>query len=518
MNSLDLAGIDWLGSGWLLLLAFTTAVLVVSALRRPCRRLFGAARAFQLWLLPPLAMLVSQLPHAAAAGGGAFPQLVYVITSVVGGQPSHVDGRVDVGWRTAVVLVWCLGIAATLLMALFAQWRYRRHLTDAVLMSAVSSPWPVLRAGTTHVGPALVGAWRTRIVLPADFEGRYDATEQMLILAHEVTHARRRDGWWCLLAQLVVAVFWFHPLAWWALTALRHDQELACDAAVLREHGNRRRSYANAMLKTQSTGLALPIGCPWSPRHPLTERIAMLKLPLPGRLSRTVGSVAGVALACLVAGVVYAASAPAGDRRGTSPASVTVNEYQLEMMLKLSTDGTHASHAERMTLALCMAPGKQGSVVTHGWKVDAMPLPEGKGQLRIDLAVSRVGGVRVAHAQLTGALGDSLHAEGHGDDGEHRYAIDITPRAGCPARTAEVGTGARLRLISQVAKNESVRTVAVAVAAKAGLLLVNPGMLDNRPVTLKFDQIPAERAMQLIADIDGMRAVFDDRRVRFEPK
>jgi len=43
-------------------------------------------------------------------------------------------------------------------------------------------------------------------------------------------------------------------------------------------------------------------------------------------------------------------------------------------------------------------------------------------------------------------------------------------------------------------------------------------MLDNRLVTLNFDQIPAERAMQPVADIDGMRAVFDDKRVRFEAK
>jgi beta-lactamase regulating signal transducer with metallopeptidase domain len=59
------AAIDWLGRGWLLVLAFTAAVLVAALLRRPCRRLFGAERAFQLWLLPPLAMLASQLPHVA---------------------------------------------------------------------------------------------------------------------------------------------------------------------------------------------------------------------------------------------------------------------------------------------------------------------------------------------------------------------------------------------------------------------------------------------------------------------
>ena len=60
---------------------------------------------------------------------------------------------------------------------------------------------------------------------------------QALILAHEQIHARRRDGLWRLLAQGFVAVFWFNPLAWIAMACFRQDQELACDAAVLREHG-----------------------------------------------------------------------------------------------------------------------------------------------------------------------------------------------------------------------------------------------------------------------------------------
>jgi len=139
------------------------------------------------------------------------------------------------------------------------------------------------------------------------------------------------------------------------------------------------------------------------------------------------------------------------------------------MALKFTTGDTHASHAERVTLALCMAPGKHGSVGTHGWTVDATPLPEGKDRLRIDLAVTGVDATCVAHARLTGgALGESLHAEGKGDDGKHRYAIDVMPLAGCPARTAEADAGARLRLVSQVAKNESARAVAVSVAATTG--------------------------------------------------
>ena len=80
--NIELTGIDWLGRGWLLILAFTAAVLVVAALRKPCRRLFGTERAFQLWLLSPLALLASQLPHAVTAQASNLPPVVLAIASM----------------------------------------------------------------------------------------------------------------------------------------------------------------------------------------------------------------------------------------------------------------------------------------------------------------------------------------------------------------------------------------------------------------------------------------------------
>jgi beta-lactamase regulating signal transducer with metallopeptidase domain len=213
MSSIELTGIDWLGHGWLLLLAFTASVLVVAVLRQPCRHLFGTERAFQLWLLPPLAMLASQLPHVATASTATLPSLVYMVTSVAGVLPVH-DATADrLDWRGGIVLLWLTGVVLSLLRACIAQLRYRRRLRDATPVRGLRIRWPVLRASSTNIGPALVGAWRNRIVLPADFERRYDAAEQALILVHEATHAHRRDGCWCLFAQVTAAIFWFHPLA-----------------------------------------------------------------------------------------------------------------------------------------------------------------------------------------------------------------------------------------------------------------------------------------------------------------
>lgn len=512
MSSIEWAGIDWPGRGWLLLLAFTTAVLAVAVLRKPCRRLFGTERGFQLWLLPPLAMLASQLPHLAGTDRASLPTLVYVITSVAGAAPVHVGASASPDWRSGVVLIWLAGIVVSLALAAMAQSRYRGRLHGATPMPNVPSRWPVLRAANADVGPALVGAWQARIVLPADFERRYDASEQALILAHEAMHARRRDGWWCLLAWIIAALFWFHPLAWWALAALRHDQELACDAAVLRENGTQRRTYAHAMLKTQSAQFALPVGCPWSPRHPLTERIAMLKMPSPNRTRRNAGMIAGFALAIVVAGSVYAASAPQAShaiQKGQS------TDYQLDMMIELAIDDGHERHAEAADFALCMAPGKTAMASVGDFQVEATAVPDGDGQVRIDLAVTRSGLSPVAHDLPHAVLGETRHLTGTAVDGKHTYAIDLTPQAGCPARAIAEASPVK---VTEHVKNGAARTVAESIAAKAGWVLVNPDALGSAPVTLSFNDMLAGTALRQVADLVGMKLVLDGKRVRFEPK
>ncbi|MGY3040162.1 beta-lactamase regulating signal transducer with metallopeptidase domain [Rhodanobacter sp. TND4EL1] len=508
----DLMAVDWLGRGWLLALAFTAAVLLVAVLRRPCRRFFGTERAFQLWLLPPLAMLASQLPHASGANNTTLSAAVYRIVSAADALPVQAISATGTDWRSVTILIWCAGVVSFLLLAAWAQWRYHRRLIGAEPVAGASSRWLVVRAAANDVGPALVGAWRSRIVLPSDFEHRYDVAEQALILAHESAHARRRDGWWCLLAQLVLALYWFHPLAWWALSALRHDQELACDAVVLRKHGAHRRRYAHAMLKTQSAAFALPVGCAWSPRHPLAERIAMLKMPAPNRPRRHAGLIAGCALAIVVAGSVYAASAPQASPPVQNGQG---SDYQLDMMIELANDDGHKRHTEAAQFALCVAPGKVATASVGDFEVQTTTVPAGDGQLRIDLAVTRAGMQPVTHDVLHGTLGKTLHRTGTAVDGKQTYVIDLTPQAGCPARAMAEASPVK---VTEHVKNGTALAVAESIAAKAGWTLVNPDALARAPVSLSFNDMPAGTALQQVADLAGLKLVLDGKQARFEPK
>lgn len=529
MNSLDLVGIDWLGRGWLLILAFTAAVLVVAALRKPCRCLFGTERAFQLWLLPPLAMLASQLPHVTVAPVVVLSPVVSAITSMTNALPAQATGSSGVDWRAWAMLLWLLGSMVSLLLAALAQSRYRARLRGAISVIDERSRWPTLRASDSDIGPALVGAWRSRIVLPADFECRYDATEQMLILAHETTHARRRDGWWCLLAQLVVAMFWFHPLAWWAIAALRHDQELACDAAVLREHGTQRRRYANAMLKTQSAAFALPVGCPWSPRHPVTERIAMLKLQQPDLFRRRAGGILLAVLAIGVVGAVYATTpspqAKAGD--GIS------DRYTLKI------DVAMAGHPDSMHFIRCLKPGEYtelSGIDTSklSWQGRFAVSPVAGGQLevgtQVDTRFDRGGGIiRTQSArpvvrtlpgqQATIVFGQVADAgpRQSGKPEDNTIKIGLTPSADCDSESLSSAV-AKPGTISLKLKDVSARAAAEYVAVKAGFVLVNPEALDERQMTFDYAEIPAAAALHMIGMIEGKQTMIEGKQVRFVDK
>jgi len=150
----------------------------------------------------------------------------------------------------------------------------------------------------------VVGWWRSRIVLPEDFRERYTRGERRLVLAHEIAHLRAGDIHAQAFATALRCLFWFNPLVHIAAAQFRFDQELACDAAVLGRFPRGRGRYGSAMLKTQLAGFGLPVGCHWPSRHPLKERIEMLKQPLPARTRKVAGT---LLVAMTVAGGSWAA-------------------------------------------------------------------------------------------------------------------------------------------------------------------------------------------------------------------
>lgn len=288
-----------------LVLASSLAIGLVLLLRPLLRRTFGPELAYLAWAAVPFSLVAVLLPQAASLPPHPSASPSWTTQALAGVQSAVLQAPVDP--RPGLLLGWGLG-ALVLAMVLM---RTQRRFANQVRRQPGSE-----FDQSDEASPAVFGLWRPRIVLPGDFTSRYDAREQALLLAHEREHLRRRDIPAQALAATLSCLFWFNPLVHMAARRFRLDQELACDAAVLRRHPKDRRSYGQAMLKTQLAAISLPLGCHWPSRHPLKERISMLKQSSPSAARRRVGSAviaAGLALVALGSWAAQPAQVPPAD-------------------------------------------------------------------------------------------------------------------------------------------------------------------------------------------------------------
>jgi TonB family protein len=284
-------------------IALTLALALVMAVRRPLRRWLGAAAAYAAWATVPLAVVAVLLPARSGGAPLAAGNEAMVLLATLPGSASLAAGAFA-PWLAGL---WLLGTCALALLMAIRQRRFQQGVQREPGLAYDASAWAT---------PAVTGLLRPRIALPSDFASRYTPDEQRLVIAHEQLHIERGDIPAQALATLLRCLFWFHPLVHAAAARFRFDQELACDAAVLARFPQARRSYGDAMLKTQLAGFGLPVGCHWQSCHPLKERISMLKQTLPGPRRRR-------AATALIVGLAATASLAAWAAQPTAPAPAT---------------------------------------------------------------------------------------------------------------------------------------------------------------------------------------------------
>lgn len=350
---------------------FSLAVLLVLMLRPLLRRL-GARFAYQAWLLPLLALGVQQLPadtlvHAPsmllAAGAGLQSVRVDMLPS----------GSGSVMW---ILLLWTVG---ALLCAVRMAAQYRGYARNLVCEHADAS----LRAPDAR-SPALIGIFRPRLVLPFDFEDRFNALEQTLIHAHESAHACRRDNLWNALAAGLLCLQWFNPLAHIALRLMRADQEMSCDARVLHTHPECLAAYAKALLKAQSVGMPNLFACQWHLHHPLVERITMLKHHTPTRSARLAAQSLLLTASLIATGAIYATQSSQLD-------STHAAHYRIAMEFQIDGKAgptpvvvTRAGEVAKVTIA-----NASGSADTSAaWDIEVIPQTLSDNRIELNAVIS----------------------------------------------------------------------------------------------------------------------------------
>lgn len=281
----------------------SAATLLALALRRPMQRLFSAQHAYALWALVPVVVLASLLP--APLPTPSLSESMAVIALPMQQATQWAAAPELSAWPFAVAALWVLG-GVILLVHMH---RKQRGFMRQIGRLQVTQEGHYAEHDAPGL-PATVGVLRPKIVLPRAFATRFSAQQRQLMLLHERTHIARGDHWMNAVALLLQCLFWFNPLMHMARARFRQDQELACDACVMAQCPTVRRAYGEALLHTQLTAQATPLGCHFGFSHPLKERLQMLNRTQSSLVRRVTGSVAVMLLSGGVALSVWASQAP----------------------------------------------------------------------------------------------------------------------------------------------------------------------------------------------------------------
>lgn len=284
-------------------MSVSLAIVIVAIARWPVRKLAGSTVAYSLWLLVPGSLLVLLLPsldHELQLEAVrplfqlARPELLLPAAPTAG----YLD--------TTLLAIWILGFACSMGLVIH---QHRRLMGS---LGTIRSTANGAHQSSTASDPMVLGILRPRIVLPADFSERYSPEEQSLILMHEQVHLNRRDTAVNALATLISCAYWFNPLVFWAIRRYRLDQEISVDCCVVQAR-QKRSTYGEMLLNVQLAAQHRPSAfiSSWSPRHPLKERLQMLKVPAPGKTRRRIGVTVVGALLVAMTQQLWSAQAPA---------------------------------------------------------------------------------------------------------------------------------------------------------------------------------------------------------------
>ncbi len=164
--------------------------------------------------------------------------------------------------------LWACGCAAVLL-AWCVRWRRTARIIrtaepltegrEVETLRRLQSPIEIV-SSNARFEPGVFGIRRPILLWPAGISERLADAQIEAILAHELSHVRRRDNLAAALHMLVEAVFWFHPLVWWIGARLMAERENACDQDVLRLESEP-EVYAEGILKVCEYCLEAPLLC-----------------------------------------------------------------------------------------------------------------------------------------------------------------------------------------------------------------------------------------------------------------
>jgi beta-lactamase regulating signal transducer with metallopeptidase domain len=247
--------------------------------------------------------------------GAAPTPLASKAVTAPGPEPS----ALSIPWSVIAATVWLSGTILWCTLLAVRLIRFGRSLSTAQgVSSRVTKEMRLLAARIGLVGvpsirivpvqmpPLLwaVGA-RPQLFIPASLWQRLSDEQRLALMAHELAHLKRRDHWVRYLELLAMALYWWHPVVWWACREMREAEEQCCDAWVVWALPGGAKAYADALVTTvdflSETHAALPVAASGIGQvHDLRRRLTMIMRGNTPRMLSSGGALAVFALAAVL--------------------------------------------------------------------------------------------------------------------------------------------------------------------------------------------------------------------------
>lgn len=320
------------GAQWLCRLWVTLAVLFLVPVRTILPQTPAAVTVSAQPLYTQVTALTEETTTKPAAG------VPYRTTTAADNTPHYIVPRtelqagnrmilerlaIDTNRGNLAALAWEVGMLAVALYQFGGYAVWRLHVRRTVC--PVSQSWrdalpqgqcPQMQATPLVRSPMVAGALHPVLLVPAG-EAPNGAD---CMLAHELTHIKRRDVVKKLLFTLVCILHWYNLAVWMLAARAGRDIETACDAETLRGHDAAyRAAYADALMTAvrQSRSPTLTSGFALNKRQ-FKQRLDALWNAAPKHRGRALLAVLALA-ACCAGGLVACKPADATSQDKQEP-------------------------------------------------------------------------------------------------------------------------------------------------------------------------------------------------------
>jgi TonB family protein len=239
----------------------TSILIMLLLIRKPVRKKADANTSYGLWAILPFALILYSLElpwHLVSELSNTNIQ-TYLVQPSESIQQHLITSNITI---LAFKSIWLTGWFIIVIYWIIAHHSFKKVLKSEDLSESSLSekliksiPTKLAIKQSNHIfSPILMGLFKPTLVIPENFTELYSIEQQELIIAHEVCHYSHHHMWANQVALLLLALFWFHPLAWRSYAAFRQDQEHSCDQTVLaRKRLKSRIQYCKALVLAAET-------------------------------------------------------------------------------------------------------------------------------------------------------------------------------------------------------------------------------------------------------------------------